>query len=101
MHFGVALGWSALFGILVAQFAWLRRTLSAPGGPFRVAVVYGPLIWMTMSLLIIPRLTGRPQCGMVQFGPGEHAAELPSAQSVHDFEVVDAHLGLAVGMACG
>ena len=60
MHFGVALGWSAFFAFLVSQFEWLRRTLGAPGGPIRVASVYGPLIWMTMSLLVIPELTGRP-----------------------------------------
>jgi hypothetical protein len=29
MHFGVALGWSAVFAFLVSQFEWLRRTLAA------------------------------------------------------------------------
>lgn len=60
MHFGVALGWSAVFAFLVSQFEWLRRTLAASGGPIRIASLYGPLIWMTMSLVIIPQLTGRP-----------------------------------------
>jgi hypothetical protein len=60
MHFGVALGWSAVFAFLVSQLEWLRRTLAASGGPIRIASLYGPLIWMTMSLVIIPALTGRP-----------------------------------------
>jgi hypothetical protein len=60
MHFGVAFGWSAVFAFLVSQFEWLRRSLAASGGPIRIASLYGPLIWMTMSLLIIPELTGRP-----------------------------------------
>ena len=60
MHFGVALGWSVVFAFLLSQFEWLRRTMAASGGPIRIASFYGPLIWATMSLLIIPQLTGRP-----------------------------------------
>ena len=60
MHFGVAIGWSAVLAVFVAQSAWLRRTLGATGGPIRIASIYGPLIWIVMSLVVIPQLTGRP-----------------------------------------
>jgi len=38
---------------------FVRRVLDSPMGPLKVAAVYGPLIWMTMSLIVIPLLTQR------------------------------------------
>lgn len=60
MHLGVALAWSTVFLALVMWWPWLRRVLAQPGGIIMVAVVYGPVIWMVMSLIVIPTLTGRP-----------------------------------------
>jgi uncharacterized membrane protein YagU involved in acid resistance len=60
MHAGVALAWSAVFLALVMSWPWLQRVVASPGGVLKVAVVYGPLIWLVMSLVIIPVLTGRP-----------------------------------------
>ena len=60
MHFGVAFAWSAVFLLLVASSAWLRTALSARFGVVAIACVYGPLIWMVMSLAILPMLTHRP-----------------------------------------
>jgi hypothetical protein len=60
MHFGVAFGWSAVFLLLVLSSSWLRGVLAAPYGVVAVAAVYGPLIWLVMSLAVIPMLTHRP-----------------------------------------
>ena len=60
MHFGVALGWSSVFLLLAMRSAWLRRILATPSGVFRVACVYGPCIWMVMSLVFVPLLLNRP-----------------------------------------
>ena len=60
MHFGVAFAWSAVFLLLVLTSAWLRGVLAAPYGVVAVAAVYGPLIWLAMSLVVIPMLTHRP-----------------------------------------
>jgi hypothetical protein len=60
MHFGVAFGWSAVFVMLVLSSSWLRGVLAAPYGVLAVAAVYGPLIWVVMSLVIIPLFTHRP-----------------------------------------
>ncbi|MGH9144386.1 MAG: hypothetical protein ACRD2I_24870 [Vicinamibacterales bacterium] len=60
MHFGVAFGWSAVFLLLVLASSWLRGVLAAPYGAVTVAAVYGPLIWIAMSLAIIPLFTHRP-----------------------------------------
>jgi len=60
MHFGVAFAWSAVFLLLVLSSAWLRGVLAAPYGVVAVAAVYGPLIWLAMSLVVIPMLTHRP-----------------------------------------
>jgi len=60
MHIGVAFGWSAVFALILERSAALRRFVARPGGPIAVAAVYGPIIWMVMSLLIIPQLTHRP-----------------------------------------
>lgn len=60
MHFGVALAWSLVFALMVSQFDAIRRALGKPGGPIAIASIYGPFIWMVMSLGVIPQLTGRP-----------------------------------------
>jgi len=60
MHFGVALGWSSVFLLLVMRSSWLRRIIATPSGVLRVASVYGPCIWMVMSLVFVPLLLNRP-----------------------------------------
>lgn len=60
MHCGVAFGWSAVFVFVVLRSAWIRRVLASRYGPLKVAAVYGPAIWLVMSLLIIPALVSRP-----------------------------------------
>lgn len=58
MHFGVAFAWSALFLLLFERSAWLRRQVRPRGGVLKIAAVYGPLVWVMMSLVVIPLLTG-------------------------------------------
>jgi hypothetical protein len=60
MHFGVALGWSAVFLLLATRWASLRRVIAAPAGVVKIAAVYGPFIWLVMSLAVIPLLVQRP-----------------------------------------
>ena len=60
MHFGVAFGWSAVFLFLVMRSPWIRGLLTSPYGVIKVASLYGPVIWMVMSLAVIPFLTHRP-----------------------------------------
>lgn len=60
MHFGVAFGWSAVFVFVVMRSTRIRRVLAARYGPLWVALVYGSVIWLVMSLLIIPILLQRP-----------------------------------------
>lgn len=58
MHFVVAFFWSAVF-LLLTRSTLVRRVLDSRGGIFKVAAVYGPLIWMVMSLAVIPVLAHR------------------------------------------
>ena len=60
LHAMVAFAWSAIF--VGAVWAWpaLRRTIRTPGSALGVAVAYGPVIWLVMSLVVIPLATGRP-----------------------------------------
>jgi hypothetical protein len=60
MHFGVALGWSAVFLILYERSAGVRRAVQSRFGVSKVAAVYGPCIWLVMSLIVIPLLVHRP-----------------------------------------
>ncbi|HEU4881012.1 MAG TPA: hypothetical protein VFT45_02170 [Longimicrobium sp.] len=60
MHFGVALAWSAVFLALYMAFRGIRRLVHSRGGVLAAAAVFGPLIWVVMSLGVIPLLTGRP-----------------------------------------
>jgi hypothetical protein len=60
MHFGVAFGWSAVFLFLVMRSGWVRGVLGSRYGVIKVAALYGPCIWMVMSLVVIPLLLHRP-----------------------------------------
>jgi hypothetical protein len=60
MHFGVAFGWSAVFLGLLGLAPRLRTVLESPSGPLKIAAVYGPFIWLVMSLMVIPLLLQRP-----------------------------------------
>jgi hypothetical protein len=60
MHFGVALAWSAVFLALYLGSGAIRRLVRSRGGVLAAAAVYGPLIWVVMSMVVIPMLTGRP-----------------------------------------
>jgi hypothetical protein len=60
LHLAVALVWSAAFVVAAVTFAPLRRAISQPAGAMAVASVYGPIIWLVMSVIVIPLATGRP-----------------------------------------
>src|ERR1051325_323100 len=55
-HVGVSFGWSGVFLLLYMKSEPLRRVTLTPGGIVVVAAVYGPMIWLAMSLLVIPTL---------------------------------------------
>jgi hypothetical protein len=59
MHFGVAFGWSAVFLVLVARLSLVRRVLASPYGVIKIAALYGPAVWLVMSLVVIPLLIHR------------------------------------------
>ena len=59
MHVGVAFGWSAVFLFLVMRSSWIRSVLASRLGVVKVALLYGPFIWMVMSLAVIPILAHR------------------------------------------
>jgi hypothetical protein len=60
MHFGVAFGWSAVFLVLVMRSRRVRGLVASRYGAVRAASLYGPFVWMVMSLAVIPLLAGRP-----------------------------------------
>lgn len=60
MHLCVAFSWSTVFLVLVTHSSRLRRILGTPYGVLKVAPVYGPCIWLVMSLIVIPLLLHRP-----------------------------------------
>ena len=57
MHFGVAFGWAGVFLFLVLRLPWVRTILASRYGVAKIAALYGPFIWMVMSLAVIPSLT--------------------------------------------
>ncbi len=57
LHFCVALGWSAVFLLLFTRWRWLDGVVESRSGRVKVAGVYGPLIWIVMSVLVIPAFT--------------------------------------------
>ena len=65
LHLTVALIWSALFVAVVCRWPALQRAIESRGGALAVAAVYGPCIWLVMSLVVVPLATGRsPTVGL-------------------------------------
>jgi hypothetical protein len=60
MHVAVAFAWSAIFFAIARFAAPVRRTIRSIPGILAVAAIYGPVVWLAMSLLVIPSLTQRP-----------------------------------------
>ena len=60
LHLSVALTWSTVFVLALAASSALRRIVARPGGALAVGCVYGPIIWLVMSTVVIPLATGRP-----------------------------------------
>ncbi|MBV8519999.1 MAG: hypothetical protein JO197_21585 [Acidobacteria bacterium] len=60
LHVCVAFAWTAVFLFGVLRIAAVQRAVESWGGVMAVAAVYGPLIWVVMSLVVIPLLTHRP-----------------------------------------
>jgi hypothetical protein len=59
LHFSVAFGWSAVFLFIVSRAGWVRALLYSRFGVVKVAAIYGPCVWLIMSLVIIPLITHR------------------------------------------
>jgi hypothetical protein len=60
MHFGVAFAWTAVFLFLVLPLSWIRGLLASRYGVVKVAALYGPFIWLVMSLAVIPLFVQHP-----------------------------------------
>jgi hypothetical protein len=67
MHLGVALFWTTAFLVLVSSWPRLQRIITTTAGIVAVAAIYGPVIWLVMSFVVIPLLTGRPTAVTVRW----------------------------------
>jgi uncharacterized membrane protein YagU involved in acid resistance len=59
-HFTVALTWSTIFLLAYDNWPLLPRIAASRFGIAKIAAVYGPIVWMVMSFIVIPARTGRP-----------------------------------------
>src|SRR6516162_4098057 len=59
-HITTAFTWAGVFVVMLRRWPALQRAVTTPAGVFAVAAVYGPCIWLVMSLLVIPFFTGKP-----------------------------------------
>jgi hypothetical protein len=59
LHVLVAFTWSTLLLVAVKRSHRLRAIIDSPYGVLKVASVLGPMIWLVMSLLVIPTMTHR------------------------------------------
>jgi hypothetical protein len=59
-HVVVALWWTGVFQLGVMRLGFVKRAMQSPWGMAMVAAVYGPLVWATMSLAVIPVMLWRP-----------------------------------------
>ena len=56
----MAFWWSAVFLFLYDRSARIREVAASRFGALKVAAVYGPLIWIFMSCVVIPLFLHRP-----------------------------------------
>lgn len=59
LHFVVAFTWSAVLVAMMRFSPLVRSAMSSPVSAVGVALVYGPFIWVAMSLAVIPALVHR------------------------------------------
>jgi hypothetical protein len=59
MHFGVALAWSVVLLALLRSSGTVRRVLASRYGALRVAAWFGPLVYLTMTIAVIPLFSHR------------------------------------------
>jgi hypothetical protein len=59
MHVGVAFAWAAFFQMVVLRSGWVSKVLKSRYGVVNVAAVYGPFVWLVMSLVVIPLFVHR------------------------------------------
>jgi hypothetical protein len=59
LHFVVAFTWSAVLVAIVKFSPFVREAITSMGGAVCVALVYGPFIWVAMSLAVVPALAHR------------------------------------------
>ena len=59
-HLMVAFTWSLVFVLALVVSPALRRIVATTAGAIVVACIYGPIIWLVMSCVVIRLATGRP-----------------------------------------
>lgn len=59
LHVAVALAWAALFFLLVRRRPDVRARVATRRGLVGAAALYGPAVWLVMSLVVVPLLVGR------------------------------------------
>ena len=59
LHICVAFTWAGVFVAMLTRWPALQRAVSRPAGVLAVAAIYGPCIWLVMSLAVIPAFTHR------------------------------------------
>jgi len=60
LHVCVAFWWSAVFLYGAMRLEIVRRLLVSRLGVLKVAALYGPLVWLAMTMVVIPIFTKRP-----------------------------------------
>jgi len=60
IHICVAFAWTTVFLVLMTLIPSIERVAHARFGLITLAAIYGPLVWLTMSFLVIPSMTHRP-----------------------------------------
>jgi hypothetical protein len=92
MHYGVALTWSLVYWLAWRRWPTLRR-FRARYGAVAMALLYGPMVWVIMDLVVMPFTRNRvnsPLAGMFWVMLAGHVLSvgLPIAVTIHP-EVLD------------
>lgn len=60
VHFGVAYGWATAYALLHRRWRALRTLTRATGGALVAGVALGAVVWVAMSLVVLPLTHAQP-----------------------------------------
>jgi hypothetical protein len=54
LHFTIAYCWTIAYFLLYRRLTWLRTLVASPFGPLKAALLWAPVVYLLMNLVVVP-----------------------------------------------